>query len=71
MTDDPVPTIVELRDGGTLAFQHYFVRDQCEPVVSGFHFDGIEAANPSCVDLGPIGMTLNGVVLFRRIFCGL
>ena len=36
MTDDPVPTIVELRDGGTLAFQHYFVRDQCEPVVSGF-----------------------------------
>lgn len=47
MTDDPVPTIVELRDGGTLAFQHYFVRDQCEPVVSGFHFDGIEAANPS------------------------
>lgn len=47
MSDDPVPTIVELKAGGTLAFQHYFVRDQCEPVVSGFHFDGIDAAQPS------------------------
>ena len=47
MTDDSVPTIVELKAGGTMAFQHYFVRDQCEPVVSGFHFDGIEAARLS------------------------
>ncbi len=47
MTDSPVRTIVELKDGGELAFQHYFVRDRCEPVVSGFHFSGIERALPA------------------------
>ena len=47
MSDDPVPTIVELKDGGDLAFQHYFVRDQCEPVVAGFRFEGIERAAPA------------------------
>ncbi len=43
MSDDPVRTLV--RTGkGLLEFQHYFVRDRCEPVVSGFEFDGAEAA---------------------------
>ncbi len=43
MSDDPIRTIVHTPDG-PLKFQHYFVRDRCEPSVTGFAFDGIEAA---------------------------
>ena len=39
MSDDPVRTIVHT-ETGSLAFQHYFVRDKCAPVVCGFEFDG-------------------------------
>ena len=39
MSDDPVRTIVHC-DQGDLAFQHYFVRERCEPKVSGFSFSG-------------------------------
>ena len=46
MSDDPVRTMV-LTDGGRLAFQDYFVRLRCEPRVTGFEFDGAEAAHPS------------------------
>ena len=46
MSDDPVQTTVHT-GAGDLPFQHYFVRDQCEPVVSGFSFDGISAARPN------------------------
>jgi LPPG:FO 2-phospho-L-lactate transferase len=46
MSDHPVRTIVETRDG-LLAFQHYFVRDQCRPSVTGFHFEGAAAARPA------------------------
>ncbi|MFP6749875.1 MAG: 2-phospho-L-lactate transferase [Alphaproteobacteria bacterium] len=45
MTDDPVRTLVRTAQG-PMAFQHYFVRERCEPVVSGFDFDGIRAARP-------------------------
>lgn len=45
MTDDPVRTMVHTAEG-PLAFQHYFVRDQCEPVVTGFEFEGIAEARP-------------------------
>lgn len=44
MSDDPVRTVIETRDRGDLAFQHYFVRDRCEPAVRGFRFDGAETA---------------------------
>lgn len=47
MSDDVVSTIVALAAGGELAFQHYFVRDRCEPAVSGFRFEGIETAKPA------------------------
>lgn len=47
MTDDSVPTIVLTAGGNRLGFQHYFVRDRCEPVVTGFEFEGIEGATPS------------------------
>lgn len=43
MSDDPVRTIVH-SDQGDLAFQHYFVRERCEPKVTGFSFDGISQA---------------------------
>lgn len=39
MSDDPVRTVVHT-DTGSLAFQHYFVRDRCEPAVTGFEFSG-------------------------------
>jgi LPPG:FO 2-phospho-L-lactate transferase len=43
MTDDPVHTRVRSGDV-VLDFQHYFVRDKCEPVVSGFEFQGADLA---------------------------
>ncbi len=46
MSDQNVRTIVET-PGGPLAFQHYFVRDRCEPQVTGFRFDGAAGATPS------------------------
>ena len=45
MSNDPVATQVETADG-VLAFQHYFVRERCEPKVTGFHFAGIDSAQP-------------------------
>lgn len=45
MSDDPVRTMIETATGD-LAFQHYFVRDRCAPAVTGFRFEGIEAARP-------------------------
>lgn len=46
MSDDPVATTVH-SDRGELPFQHYFVRYQCEPSVTGFTFEGIGAARPN------------------------
>ncbi len=43
MTDAPVRTVVET-DTGTLAFQEYFVRDRCCPVVRSIRYDGAAAA---------------------------
>jgi len=46
MSDDPVRTLVHTPDG-TLAFQHYFVRERCAPSVTGFSFAGVETARPN------------------------
>jgi len=46
MSGDPVRTTV-CTDEGELAFQHYFVRRQCQPSVTGFRFEGIESARPN------------------------
>ena len=43
--DDEMRTVVKT-PGGRLAFQHYFVRDRCEPAVTGFEFEGTESARP-------------------------
>lgn len=45
MSDDRVSTQVAT-DSGELGFQHYFVREQCKPAVTGFRFEGIEQASP-------------------------
>ena len=46
MSDDPISTWVDT-DEGDLPFQEYFVRQQCQPRVKGFHFVGIEKAKPA------------------------
>ncbi|MBB3046573.1 LPPG:FO 2-phospho-L-lactate transferase [Litorivivens lipolytica] len=45
MTNDRVSTMITTEQG-ELAFQEYFVREQCAPAVSAFRFDGIELAQP-------------------------
>lgn len=47
MTDDRVATQIHCQSGETLAFQHYFVRDQCAPPISGVSFAGIDGARRS------------------------
>ena len=48
ISDDPIRTVVQ-SEQGDLAFQHYFVRERCEPAVSGFSFKGMKTArlNPA------------------------
>jgi LPPG:FO 2-phospho-L-lactate transferase len=43
MSDDPVRTVLDT-DAGRLAFQEYFVREQCQPRLRAVHFDGANAA---------------------------
>jgi LPPG:FO 2-phospho-L-lactate transferase len=43
MSDAPVRTQVET-DAGWLDFQHWFVREQCQPAVRGIRFAGLPAA---------------------------
>lgn len=45
MSDESVHTYVKTPDGD-LPFQHYFVRQRCEPMVTGFYFRGIDSARP-------------------------
>jgi LPPG:FO 2-phospho-L-lactate transferase len=46
MTDDITPTWVYTIEG-EMPFQEYFVRRQCQPIVTGFHFQGAEDASPA------------------------
>jgi LPPG:FO 2-phospho-L-lactate transferase len=48
MCASPVRTTVQT-DEGDLPFQHYFVRRQCEPKVTGFSFEGGSGAHPNPV----------------------
>ena len=45
MSDLPVATLVDTA-AGTLAFQHYFVRERCQPAVRGLHYQGAAQAAP-------------------------
>ncbi len=46
MTEQLVRTML-MTDQGELAFQEYFVHQQCQPVVKSIRFAGVEAAQPS------------------------
>jgi LPPG:FO 2-phospho-L-lactate transferase len=43
VSDQPVRTMLDT-DEGRLAFQHYFVRRRCEPVVHAIHYEGADTA---------------------------
>jgi LPPG:FO 2-phospho-L-lactate transferase len=47
MSDDRVQTAIETETAGELEFQEYFVHQRCEPRIRGFHFRGVEAAQPA------------------------
>lgn len=44
MSDQPVCTFVKTSHAD-LPFQQYFVAERCEPVVTGFYFEGVEQAS--------------------------
>jgi LPPG:FO 2-phospho-L-lactate transferase len=46
MSDEPVRTTV-VTAMGPLSFQHYFVRERCEPKALAIRFEGAKAARPS------------------------
>jgi LPPG:FO 2-phospho-L-lactate transferase len=46
-----------------MAFQHYFVRDRCQPEVTGFSFAGIETAKPSDDFLAALSSEDLGVIV--------
>jgi LPPG:FO 2-phospho-L-lactate transferase len=63
MTDDPMRTIVET-DAGTLAFQEYFVREQCRPVVRAIRFEGAADARTTQQVLATLSApTLAGIIV--------
>ncbi|MEN3951615.1 2-phospho-L-lactate transferase [Iodidimonas sp. SYSU 1G8] len=62
MTDDEVATIIET-DDGDLAFQHYFVRDRCQPEVRGIRFEGAEDAMPSPGLIAALKGPLDAIVI--------
>jgi LPPG:FO 2-phospho-L-lactate transferase len=63
-TDAPLRTRV-LTDDGELAFQDYFVRQQCRPVVRGLRFEGADAAAPSA----PLACLLDAGAIRGVILC--
>ncbi len=46
MSDERIQTWVRTKEGD-LEFQEYFVHQRCEPVVSGFYFEGIDRSKPA------------------------
>lgn len=63
MSDDPVRTHVDT-DVGTLAFQEYFVREQCRPRVRTIRFDGASKAHAQRLALEALAAsTLAGVII--------
>jgi LPPG:FO 2-phospho-L-lactate transferase len=63
MSDDPVRTIITTPEGD-LAFQHYFVRERCEPRITAVRFDGAETARPAPAFLQALeDSDLGGVII--------
>ena len=47
MSDDPVRTVIKTRDGRSLEFQEYFVKERNHPEVAALHLEGLEGAEPA------------------------
>jgi LPPG:FO 2-phospho-L-lactate transferase len=63
MTDASVRTMIET-EVGTLAFQEYFVREQCQPTVRRVRFEGAQAASPTPQILQILSApTLRGIII--------
>jgi len=63
MSDAPVRTVLHT-DRGVLEFQHYFVRERCEPRVSRIEYRGAAEATPSAAFAAALASaTLRGIVL--------
>jgi LPPG:FO 2-phospho-L-lactate transferase len=63
MSDEPVRTVVET-EVGALAFQDYFVREQCRPAVRRIRYEEAGAARtPAQVEAALSAATLGGVIL--------
>ena len=63
MSDDAIRTVVRT-EHGDLDFQHYFVRDKCEPVVTGFEYKGAgEASLPAMLGECLHSDKLAGIIL--------
>jgi LPPG:FO 2-phospho-L-lactate transferase len=45
-SDQAIRTVIETNDG-PLAFQHYFVRERCEPKLTGIRYEGSDTATVS------------------------
>lgn len=54
VTDDPLATMVETVEYGTLAFQEYFVRHRWQPVVRRVWFEGAETARMTSAVAGAL-----------------
>ncbi len=63
-TDDRLRTLVHT-DAGTLAFQDYFVRQRCEPVLRSVEFDGANTARASA----PLAALLAGDAIEGVVLC--
>ncbi len=62
MCDHPVATTVKTTEG-PMAFQHYFVREQCSPRIQGFDFDGINEAQANPVLVSELAETPMAIVI--------
>lgn len=63
-TDQPTPTRV-LTPQGELAFQHYFVREQCRPTLAGLRYEGAADARLSPA----VGAALDDASLAAIVLC--
>lgn len=62
MTDAKVSTLIQTKEG-ELSFQDYFVKQQCQPVITDIRFDGVEQAAPSPALLALLKKQLSCIVL--------
>lgn len=64
VSNDSISTMVETPEG-TLAFQHYFVREQCRPELRALRFEGAETAQLSA----PVEALLKADAIGGIIIC--